>query len=373
MEFKLPIYEAPDFSQENFISAPDVTTAIVQTDGVAPEQFHGTSMFPEYFKINGSWKLAEESRMDCCAVLDSNDDIQIVEFRNLKKGDRVILGRTDNGADGIYLHSNGFQEQYIPGDSFAFRTGRSRETAFSQDYDTLYNLLVYEREHHGNILWVMGPACAFDADSRASMEYLVNNGFVHGILAGNALATHDLEAALFGTALGQNIYSQKPQHNGHYNHIEVINRVRREGSIKQFIETYKIEDGIMESCVRNNIPFVLAGSIRDDGPLPEVIGNVYEAQDAMRNLIRKATTVICLATQLHTIAACNMTPSFRVVDGLVRPLFIYSVDVSEFAINKLRDRGSLSATGIITNAQDFVVMVAKGIQKKTEIRQDADL
>lgn len=366
MEFTLPVYNAPDFTCEKLMSAPDVSTAIVQIDGVAPEQFHGTSMFPEYFKVNGEWKLAEESRMDCCVVIRPDGKLDVVEFRNLKKGDTVILGRTEDGTDGIYLNSCGFQSQYIPGDSFVFRTGRSRETPFSQDYDTLYNLLMYEREHGGNILWVMGPACAFDADARASMRYLIENGFVNGLLAGNALATHDLEASLFGTALGQNIYSQKPQHNGHYNHIEIINRVRREGSIEKFIDTYKIEDGIIEGCVRSNIPYVLAGSIRDDGPLPEVYADVYEAQNAMRNLIRKATTVICLATQLHTIAACNITPSFRVVDGKVRPLFIYSVDVSEFAINKLVDRGSLSATGIVTNAQDFVVLVAKGIQKKLD-------
>lgn len=366
MDFKLPVYNAPDFTQEELISAPDVTTAVVQTDGVAPEQFHGTSMFPEYFKINGEWKLAEESRMDCCVVVRPDGKLDVVEFRNLKKGDHVILGRTENGIDGIYLHSNGFEEQYIPGDSFQFRTGRSRETPFSQDYDTLYNLLMYEREHHGNVLWVMGPACAFDADARESMRYLIENGFVQGLMAGNALATHDLEAGLFGTALGQNIYSQKPQHNGHYNHIEILNRVRREGSIEKFISTYRIEDGIIESIVRNEIPYVLAGSIRDDGPLPEVVSDVYRAQDKMRSLIRNATTVICMATQLHTIAVCNMTPCYRVIDGNVRPLFIYTVDVSEFAINKLVDRGSLTATGIVTNAQDFVVMVAKGIQKKLE-------
>lgn len=366
MEFRLPLYDAPDFSQDLFISAPDVTVAEVQMDGIAPEQFHGTSMFPEYFKVDGKWKLAEESRMDCCVVLRPDKSLEVVEMRSLKKGDRVILGRTENGMDGIYLHTDGFHEQFIPGDSFQFRTRRSRETPFSQDYDTLYNLLMYEREHHGNVLWVMGPACVFDVDARASMRYLIENGFVQGVMGGNALATHDLEAGLFGTALGQNIYSQKPQHNGHYNHIEIINRVRREGSIKNFVEKYQIEDGIFESLIHNDIPFILAGSIRDDGPLPEVISDVYEAQNTMREMVRKATTVICLATQLHTIAVCNMTPCYRVVDGKVRPLFIYTVDVSEFAINKLADRGSLTATGIVTNAQDFVVLTAKGLQKKID-------
>ena len=146
MEFTLPVYNAPDFTCEKLMSAPDVSTAIVQIDGVAPEQFHGTSMFPEYFKVNGEWKLAEESRMDCCVVIRPDGKLDVVEFRNLKKGDTVILGRTEDGTDGIYLNSCGFQSQYIPGDSFVFRTGRSRETPFSQDYDTLYNLLMYERE-----------------------------------------------------------------------------------------------------------------------------------------------------------------------------------------------------------------------------------
>ena len=138
-----------------------------------------------------------------------------------------------------------------------------------------FELLNYEREH-GNILWVMGPAFAFDADARRAMEARWENGYVDGLMAGNALATHDLEGAMFHTALGQDIYTQKSHPNGHYNHLDVINRVRRSGSIPQFIEDYKIDDGIMYSCVKNKIPFVLTGSIRDDGPLPEVIGNAYE-------------------------------------------------------------------------------------------------
>ena len=109
------------------------------------------------------------------------------------------------------------------------------------------------------------------------------------------------------------------------------------------------------------MPFVLVGSIRDDGPLPDVYGNVYEGQDAMRSLVRKATTIICMASTLHTVATGNMTPSYRVVDGKVRPLYFYSVDMSEFAVNKLLDRGSLSATTVVTNVQDFIAIVAKGL------------
>jgi uncharacterized membrane protein len=135
-------------------------------------------------------------------------------------------------------------------------------------------------------------------------------------------------------------------------------------TIARFVEEYNIQDGIMHACVKKNVPFVLTGSIRDDGPLPEVIADVYKGQDAMRALVSRATTVICMATQLHTIATGNMTPSFRVKDGVVRPVFLYTVDISEFAVNKLRDRGSLAVTSLIANAQDFLVHVMRGIQKE---------
>ena len=246
-------------------------------------------------------------------------------------------------------------------ETFAFRQRRTRETAFSKDYDNIYELLKYEREH-GYVVWVMGPACAFDSDSRDAFSRLVMNGYVDALLAGNALATHDLEGAYLKTALGQNIYTQHTQPNGHYNHIDTINQVKLHGSIPEFIDKEGIDNGIMYSCVKKQVPFVLVGSIRDDGPLPEVYANVYEGQDAMRECIRKATTVICMATTLHSIATGNMTPSFRVMpDGTVRQVYFYSVDVSEFAVNKLGDRGSLSAKSIVTNVQDFVVNVSKGL------------
>ena len=358
----LPVYQAPDFTQEKFINAPDATLVEVAMDGVAPEGFHSTSMFPEYFKLNGQWVLAGKSRMDSSVVADPDGTLRVVENRNLKKGEMVIVGRTEDCQEGIYVHCTGFAEPDEGlEDRFVFRQGRSRETSFAKDYDKLIELLKYEKDH-GNILWVMGPAFSFDYDARRAMESLVNNGYAHGLLAGNALATHDLEGALLHTALGQDIYTQKSQPNGHYNHLDVINRVRRCGSIPNFIEEYNIDNGIMHSIVKNNVPFVLTGSIRDDGPLPEVIGDAYQGQNNMRSLVKNATTVICLATMLHTIATGNMTPSFTVTDdGEVRPVFLYCVDAAEFVVNKLADRGSLSAVGIVTNVQDFITIIAKGL------------
>ena len=360
--FHLPKYREPDLTQTKFTEAPDASWEKVTIRGVAPENYHSTSMYPEYFKINGTWLLAEESRMDSSVVLGEDGKLRVVENRNLEAGDKVIVGRTENAEEGIYLHSTGFGSADDDNDDqFVFRQGRSRETSYARDYDRLFELLKYEKEH-GNILWVMGPAFSFDADARRAMEAMVENGYVDGLMAGNALATHDLEGAMFHTALGQDIYTQKSQPNGHYNHLDVINHVRRSGSIPQFIEDYNIDNGIMYSCVKNNVPFVLTGSIRDDGPLPEVIGNAYDGQTAMRSMVKKATTVVCLATMLHTIATGNMTPSYRVMeDGTVRPVFLYTVDADEFVVNKLLDRGSLSATTIVTNVQDFIMIVVKGL------------
>lgn len=364
MKFELPRYKYPDFKVKHLEEAPNVTCERVKYDGVLPEYFHSTSMYPEYFKIDGTWVLAKESRMDSCVIIRENGVLNVVEPRNVKVGDLVILGRTECGEEGIYLYSNGFitskTEQLD--DQFVFRQGRSRETSYARDYDQLIELLKYEKENGGNVLWVMGPAFAFDADARHALEVMVEHGYVQGVLAGNALATHDLEGSLLHTALGQDIYTQRSQPNGHYNHLDVINKVRRSGSIAQFIKDYNIQDGIMYHIVKNNVPFVLTGSIRDDGPLPEVIGSSYEGQDAMRQLTKKATTVICLATMLHTIATGNMTPSFRVMeDDTVRPVFLYTVDIDEFVVNKLLDRGSLSATTVVTNVQDFITIIAKGL------------
>ena len=362
MPFEMPRYYAPDFTLEKFRNAPNVKYAAADMDGVAPDNYHSTSMYPEYFKIGGVWRLAEESRMDASVVLRADGRLDVVENRNLKRGDRVILGRTEKGADGIYLHTKGFAsagEEHD--DQFVFRQGRSRETSYARDYDHLMELLRYEKEH-GNILWVMGPAFAFDYDARRAMQRLMENGYAHGLLAGNALATHDLEGALLHTALGQDIYTQKSHPNGHYNHLDVINKVRASGSIEQFINDYRIDNGIMYSVVKNKVPFVLTGSIRDDGPLPEVIGDAYRGQSEMRGLVKKCTTIICLATMLHTIAAGNMTPSFRVLpDGTVRQVYLYSVDADEFVVNKLLDRGSLAATTIVTNVQDFITILARGL------------
>lgn len=363
MSFELRKYTAPDFSREKFVKAPDCRMESAPADGVAPFDFHALSIFPEYFKVNGTWLLLEESRMDTVPVWE-NGKMLAIEPRRLRKGQQVVVGRTEDCEDGIFMHADGFNEKTADGDTFAFRTGRSRETAFSRDFDEIVQLLKHEKEH-GSIVWVMGPAFAFDARARRAFAAIIKNGYAAALLAGNALATHDIEGAYMNTALGQDIYTQENVHNGHYNHLDLLNRVRYAGSMKNFIMQEDLHDGIMAAAIRNDVPIVLGGSIRDDGPMPDIFGNCYEAQDEMRRYVSKATTVISMATMLHSIAVGNMTPSFRVMeDGTVRQTFFYVCDISEYVINKLADRGSLSSKGIVTNAQDFICNIADGLGLK---------
>ncbi|MCX7748736.1 MAG: hypothetical protein N2645_17900 [Clostridia bacterium] len=363
MLFELPSYRHPDFSVEPLKSSPDMQTLPVVKEGVAPLNFHATSIFPEYFKINNRWVLLRESRMDCAVVVKEDYRLEVKEFRRLHVGEQVVVGRVDDGSIGIYVHTEGFKGDRKQGEAFTFRTGRSRETSFSRDYDRLYDLLRFEREN-GYIVWVLGPAIVFDQDSRVAMVSLIKNGYANVVFAGNALATHDLEGAVFKTALGQSIYTQVSMPGGHYHHLDVINQARSYDSLGKYVKEEHILDGVVHACVENNVPLVLAGSIRDDGPLPDVVPDVYRAQMIMREHTKKATTVIGLATQLHSIATGNMTPSYQVVGENIRPVFIYSVDISEFAVNKLRDRGTLEVTSIVSNVQDFLVNVERNLVGK---------
>ncbi|WP_425449133.1 hypothetical protein [Dethiothermospora halolimnae] len=356
MSFKLPKFIEPDFTEDFFVKAPNVKTSEVKKDGVAPRGFFMTSVLPEYFKVKGQWILPTQTSIDCVAVLRDDSTVEIVEFRNLKVGDKVILGESKDGSEGIYKHKDGFDN--IPKVGLT----RSVESSFSRDYDELYELLKYERENNGHIVWVLGPAVVFDHDTRIALSELAENGYVNGLLAGNAMATHDLEGGLLGTSLGQNIYTQESVPMGHYNHLDLINEARRAGSIEALLDEGNIKDGFMKTCVEKNIPIVLAGSIRDDGPLPSVYHNVSFGLDAMKEETDKATVVICLATVLHSVATANLASSYRVTDGEVRPVYFYSVDIAEYAVNQVAAaREHVGVKTIVTNVQDFVVHIQKNL------------
>lgn len=356
-------YRPPDFSLPLYRAAPVALFEPAPLDGVAPQGFHATSNHPEYVKLgDGSWQLLRESRMDA-VVVDREGLFDVVEARRLKRGDRVLIGRTEDGEDGILVHTSGFEPAgQSRADKFAFRTRGTRESAFSASYESLYDLLRHDREN-GYVVWVAGPAVSFDKDSRESLGALIEAGYCHALLAGNALATHDLEAGHFGTGLGQDVYNQRSVPGGHYHHLDILNDVRRIGGIAPALNTWAEDDpGIMRALVRKNVPYVLAGSIRDDGPLPEVIADAYAAQDAMRQHARLATTVIAMATQLHSIAFGNQVPGYRVLDdGSVRPVILVVVDTTEFSADKLANRGSAQARAFLTNVQDFLINLRRNL------------
>ncbi len=362
MPFILPSYQPPDFLASGLAEAPVARFVPCSEDGVAPMGYHATSIFPEYVHMEqGRWELLHNTRMDCVVRQHPQGALDVMEFRRLRKGDLVLVGRGEAGEEGILVYTRGFTSAHKHGEAFAFRTGTSRETSFSIAYDSLYDIMRHDRDN-GRIIWVAGPAVVFDSDARQAFCDLIGKGYVHGLLAGNALATHDLEGALFGTSLGQGIYDKRQARLGHYHHLDTLNTLRGSGGIAQAVAKGLVQEGVMHALTRQNVSYVLAGSIRDDGPLHEVDGNVYAAQDAMRALASKATTVIALATQLHTIATGNMTPSYQVQqDGTVRPVYFFVVDMSEFAAGKLADRGSLTAHAILTNVQDFMVHLNRAL------------
>jgi hypothetical protein len=204
--------------------------------------------------------------------------------------------------------------------------------------------------------------------ARSDMVWFIRNGFVGALLAGNAVAVHDIEAAIFGTTLGMTGQGESTT-GGHGLHMRAINKVRAAGSIKAAVDNGTITGGIMHACVTKQVPFVLTGSIRDDGPLPDVITDALAAQDAMRVHAIKATMAILIATALHAIATGNMLPAFVTEpDGSLRELSTICVDSLEFVVSKLKDRGTHQAFGVVTNAQDFMHILRLYVERELDQR-----
>ena len=199
--------------------------------------------------------------------------------------------------------------------------------------------------------------------TRIALNHLAEAGYINCLMAGNAMATHDLEGGFLGTALGQNIYTQQNVPNGHYNHLDLLNEVRSIGSIKKFIAAGNVKDGIIKTLSQMDVPFVLAGSIRDDGPLPEVYGNTTEALTHMKEHLDKATLIIGLATMLHNLASANLASSYRIREnGDITPVYMYGIDVTENVANKMAHaRENIAFVPMITNVQDFVVNLERAL------------
>lgn len=361
-------FSHPDFSQPRFSQAPDARFAPAPADGVLPEEFFSTTNLPTYVRVNGRWRMPNEPRMDSALVLDAAGELWVREGRRVRTGDLVAVGHAEDGSQGIYVHASAFLGEGSEGE-FKFMTSEvSREKPI--DYSLMARLLVEERERGGYAVWVTGPALVHSR-ARADMTWFVENGFVGALLAGNAVAVHDIEASIFGTTLGMT-GSGEATTGGHGLHMRAINRVRSAGSIATAVERGIITDGIMHACVTHGVPFVLTGSIRDDGPLPDVITDAVAAQDAMRQHTKRATMAILIATALHAIATGNMLPAFVTeADGSLRELATICVDSSEFVVSKLKDRGTHQAFGVVTNAQDFMHILRFYVERELAARAAA--
>ena len=356
----------PDFDAASFRGAPDARFVVADRDGVLPDGFFSTTNLPTYVRVNGAWQMPREPRMDGALVLDQQGGLWIREGRRVKAGDRVAVGAHEDGREGIFVHLGAFMGGGADGE-FKFMTSEvSREKPI--DYAQMARILIEERDRGGYPIWVTGPALVHSR-ARADMTWFIVNGFVGALLAGNAVAVHDIEASIFGTTLGMT-GAGKASAGGHGLHMRAINAVRRAGSIPAAVEQGIITDGIMHALVTSKVPFVLTGSIRDDGPLPEVITDAIASQDAMRTHAKKATMAVLVATALHAIATGNMLPAFVMeADGSLRELPTICVDSSEFVVSKLKDRGTHQAFGVVTNAQDFMQILRLYVERELDGRR----
>lgn len=340
----------PDFAVPPFAGAPPATFIPAPSDGVMPEDFFTTSNLPTYVKVDSNWLMPSRPRMDG-VIVQRRGVLETVEPRKVAQGELVAVGLAEDGTEGIVVHGEGFLGTVASANEFRFMsTEVSRERPVN--YEELAERFERERRQGGYLVWVVGPALVHSR-ARADFEWFIVNGYVSAVLIGNAVAVHDIEAAIFGTTLGMTS-AGKAAASGHGLHMRAINRVRAAGSIAGAVEQGIVTNGIMHALVGRGVPFILAGSIRDDGPLPGVITDSTKAQDAMREHTVKATGAVFIATALHAIAVGNMLPAFHTHRGAPEPLLTICVDQTEFVVTKLKDRGTHQAYGVVTNAQDFM-------------------
>jgi lysine-ketoglutarate reductase/saccharopine dehydrogenase-like protein (TIGR00300 family) len=315
-------------------------------DMVMPDNFYSTTNNATQIFFNGKWISVENMMMDKCIIV-ANGKAKCMPIREVRKGDMVVVGE-----DGVRITpperpregSNVFE--FMGSSSSSERPTQHIARKVAQD-------IFKTKKEGGKIVLVGGPAIVHTgaADSVAEMIRL---GYIDAILAGNALAVHDIEYATLGTSLGMNVHDGSLAVKGHRNHMEAINSVFKAGSITTMVKTGKLKKGIMYECVKKRIPFVLAGSIRDDGPLPDVITDTAVAQKKYKEVLKDAKMVIMVSTMLHSIATGNMLPA---------NVKVIVIDINQPTVTKLMDRGTWQALGIVTDVGAFLPLVAQMIKK----------
>jgi len=309
--------------------------------GAFPEGFYSTTNEPTEIRVGGHWIQVERQEMDCGVKVDlAAKRAWCVAMADVQLGDQIVIGRLGTrvqpiGRDVDRPHSFGFMSSTV-----------SSEKPKHVTVKEIAEQMRAAARGKGKILVVAGPAVVHTG-SRELMSWLIRKGYVEILFAGNALATHDIEQSFFGTSLGISMESGGSMEEGHEHHLRSINRIRRAGSIRAAVEQGLLKEGIMYECIKHNVPFVLAGSIRDDGPLPDVITDVLQAQSRMREIIQEQDVTLCLmiATTLHSIAVGNLLPA-RVK--------VVCVDINPATVTKLADRGTFQTVGLVTDVEPFL-------------------
>lgn len=324
----------------------NIVLKVAPKDMVMPDDFYSTTNNTTEIFLGNKWIEVENMMMDKCIVVRGNK-ASCTPIRDIKKGDMIVVGET-----GVKITP---PERPREGSNvFAFMgSSSSSERPTQHIAKKVAEDIIKTKKSGGKIVLVGGPAIVHTGAADSVAE-LIRLGYLDGVLAGNALAVHDIEYATLGTSLGMNVHDGSLAVKGHRNHMDTINAVFRAGSISEMVKKGHLKRGIMFECVKNKVPFVLAGSIRDDGPLPDVITDTAIAQREYKKILKEAKMVIMVSTMLHSIATGNMLPAH---------VKVIVVDISQPTVTKLMDRGTWQALGIVTDVGAFLPMVSQEIKK----------
>jgi lysine-ketoglutarate reductase/saccharopine dehydrogenase-like protein (TIGR00300 family) len=327
----------------------EVNLVASEKDKVAPEGFYSSSNHVTHIYYDGDWIPVEDIEMDCLVVVDEEKRRAFVKpIADIKAGDKIVVG-----LDGVKVTppNRSRDEQQI----FEFMNSDvSSEKPLMNIIRGIADEMKEIKAKGGKIGIVGGPAIVHTGSAKY-LAALVKEGYIDVIMAGNALATHDMESNIFGTSLGIEVETGKIVAHGHTHHMRTINKINRSGSIRQAVEDGTLTGGIMYECIKNDVPYVLAGSIRDDGPLPDVITDTVESQKEMRKYVQELDMVIMIATMLHSIATGNMLPS------RVKTI---CVDINPSTVTKLSDRGSAQVVGIVTDIGSFLPLLYQTLMEE---------
>lgn len=321
------------------VQQQDCRLVSADMDAAFPEGFYATTNQDTEIRLGGQWLPVQNQEMDCGVRVDlENLTAACVPMLDVRAGDMILVGRAGTRVHPLERDTGGH-------DAFGFMSSAvSSEKPKGVTVREIAAAMRQAREGEGKILVVAGPAVVHTG-SREHLSHLIRHGFVNVLFAGNALAAHDIEQSFFETSLGISMKHGRSIHEGHEHHLRAINRIRRIGGIRQAVEQNMLTSGIMHECVLHNVPYLLAGSIRDDGPLPDVVTDVIEAQRRMRELCQGVTFALMIATTLHSIAVGNLLPA-RVK--------VVCVDINPATVTKLADRGSFQTIGLVTDVEPFL-------------------